>query len=120
MDFTRVATVTSLTSSVDHSDTDNIFDKAVKKLPVSFHEGRTFEDFLRRLELYGLLKTGTHLHKLDQLNGLLNTSQALPLLASAPLPLDMRPDIAVPLSASLPTAIDRSVFTNRWRRDSGA
>ena len=97
MDFTRVATVSSLTSSVDHSDTADIFDNAVETLPLSFHEGRTFEDFLRRLELYGLLKTGTHLPKLDQLGGLLNTSQALPLLASALLPLDMRPEIAVPL-----------------------
>ena len=115
MDFTRVATVSSLTSSVDHSDTDDIFDKAVEKLPISFHEGRTFEDCLRRLELYGLLKTGTHLHKLDQLDGLLNTSQALPLLASDLLPLDMRPAIAVPLSASLPTATDRAAFATCLR-----
>jgi hypothetical protein len=111
MDFTRVATVSSLTSSGDYSDTDALFGKAVENLPISFHEGRTFEDFLRRLELYGLLKTGTHLPKLDQLCGLLNTSQALPLLASALLPLDLRPNIAVPLSASLPTATDRAAFT---------
>ena len=113
MDYTRVATVSSLTSSGDHSDTDATFDKAVEKLPISFHEGRKFEDFLRRLELNALLKTGTHSHKLNQLHGLLNTSQALPLMASALLPEEMRPakEAAVPLSASLPTATDRAAFT---------
>jgi hypothetical protein len=113
MDYTRVATVSSLTSSGDHSDTDATFDNAVEKLPISFHEGRKFEDFLRRLELNALLKTGTHPHKLNQLHGLLNTSQALPLMASALLPEEMRPakEAAVPLSASLPTATDRAAFT---------
>ena len=100
MDYTRIATVSSLTSSRDHSDTNATFDKTVEKLPISFHEGRKFEDFLRRLELNALLKTGSHLHRLDQLHGLLNTSQALPLLASALLPVGLRLEIAVPLSAS--------------------
>ena len=113
MDYTRVATVSTLTSSGDHSDTDDMFDKAVEKLPISFHEGRKFEDFLRRLELNALLKTGTHPHKLIQLHGLLNTSQALPLLASALLPKDLRPTTAVTLSASLPTAIDRAAFAEK-------
>ena len=43
MDFTRVATVSSLTSFEDLSDNDAIFDKAVEKSPISFHEGRTFD-----------------------------------------------------------------------------
>ena len=91
MDYTRVVTVSPLTFSGDHIDIDATFVKAVEKLPISFPKGLKFEDFLHRLELYALLKTGTHLHGLDQLHGLLNTSQALPLMASALLPEEMRP-----------------------------
>ena len=58
MDLTGVSTVNSLASPSEVDDLARACAKAVQDLPLCFHEQRDFPDFLRRIELFALLKTG--------------------------------------------------------------
>ena len=110
MDLTGVSTVNSLASPSEVDDLARACAKAVQDLPLCFHEGRDFPDFLRRIELFALLKTGLRVHRLDQLSGFLDTAESLPFLAPGLLPAHLRSVHSTSLASSLPTASDRSAF----------
>jgi hypothetical protein len=106
MDFTGVSTVTTQGTSNEFGDIEKLCAKAIQDVPLSFHEGRTYGDYLRRLERFARLRTGLRLHTLDQLSGLLDDSEFLPLLSPALLPAQLRPLSSASVASSLPTATD--------------